>query len=417
MHMSPLRRIYHIAHRIRHVAHRIHHYYSLFGLSATIRRIPRAITRRVRRAYVSYLSNPNSQSIHYRWPQRPANWMKHSTVRRLAVVARLNEWERAKLCYPDLWPVNVRAYESAAMAKSAFDSDEHDCLLLLGESYSSELIGLLRAVKNRCIPTIYWPPPTPSRTPMIDDQSHEMVALHWQHPTDVVQLIHASDFILCPTREAYDLALREKGRPIALDIDISKEPLKCETIWERMLREYRRVLLPKISIVTILYNKALEIVSVLESYSRQTYEGPMEFIFVDDQSPDQSATIVYGFMEELKEATASRCRIEYKIIRNDQNQGNCISRNIGIAEATGDIVIVVDADCLLNADFVRRHAEAHAFNDCEIVIGPLNIETNGAEPIQVLKYYEGKPWLAISRAGLQDPINRVSFVNCVTRNF
>jgi hypothetical protein len=37
--------------------------------------------------------------------------------------------------------------------------------------------------------------------------------------------------------------------------------------------------------------------------------------------------------------------------------------------------------------------------------------------MQVLKYYEAQPRLALDHAGLQDPLNRTSFVNCVTRNF
>jgi glycosyltransferase involved in cell wall biosynthesis len=114
---------------------------------------------------------------------------------------------------------------------------------------------------------------------------------------------------------------------------------------------------------------------------------------------------------------ASRSGVEYKIVKNDRNLGNCLSRNAGLQQATGDIVVIVDADCLLNADFIRRHVEAHAFNDNEIAIGPFNIETNGGEPERVLKFYEERPWLALQHAELQDPSNRLSFVNCVTRNF
>ena len=39
------------------------------------------------------------------------------------------------------------------------------------------------------------------------------------------------------------------------------------------------------------------------------------------------------------------------------------------------LLIIIDADCMLNRDFVQRHVDAHAFGDCEIVIGPFNIET------------------------------------------
>jgi glycosyltransferase involved in cell wall biosynthesis len=420
MYFSLLRRLYHFADRTRHIARRTHHYYSHFGLTATICKVPLAIYGRVIRAYVSYLSNSNNTSVRYRLPHQPAGLLDRlaAGVQRLAVVAPPNEWELAKIYYPDLWPMNVRTYDSAAMARAAIENDEHDCLLLLGGAYSSEFVELFRRGKNRYVPIIYWlkPDRIPCSTSVMDCQPHE-VAMHWQHPTDVVQLIHASDFILCPTRESYDLASRERARSKALNIDIGTEQLECRTIWERTLIEYKRLHFPKVSIVTILYNKASEIVSVLESYSRQTYEGPIELIFVDDQSPDQAAAIVHEFMEQLQQATAPRGRIKFRIVRNDRNQGNCVSRNVGIVEATGDIVVVVDADCLLNADFVRRHVEAHAFDDCEIVIGPLNIETNGAEPMQVLKYYEEQPWLALSHAGLQDPVNRVSFLNCVTRNF
>ena len=75
-------------------------------------------------------------------------------------------------------------------------------------------------------------------------------------------------------------------------------------------------------------------------------------------------------------------------MRNAQNSGNCESRNRGIAAATGDVLIIIDADCMLNRDFVQRHVDAHAFGDCEIVIGPFNIETMNEDPATVLQRYE-----------------------------
>lgn len=419
MRSSLLRRVYHIARRTCQIAHRAKHYYLRFGVLATIRKVPGAIYYKLTKGPSGDFVNANRGSLYYRLPPKPAGLAKRlaTGVDRLAVLAPANEWEIVRTRYPDLWPVNIRTYESTALARSAFENDEHDCLLLLGGSYTSELIELLRVVKVRYVPTIYWPAPeiVPDRTSAINRHPQDVPC--GDHPTDVVQLIHASDLVLCPTQESYDLASRENGRPIRLDIEASQEHIKNGTIWERMLTEYKRLHFPKVSIVTILYNKASEIVPVLQSYSRQTYEGPIEFIFVDDQSPGQDAFIVHELMERLQQATEPPERIEYKILRNDRNLGNCISRNVGILETTGDIIVVVDADCLLNADFIRRHVEAHAFDDCEVVIGPLNIETNGAEPMQVLKYYEAQPWLALDHAGLQDSLNRTSFVNCVTRNF
>ncbi len=398
--MPPLRRIYHITRRTVHLARRTRHYYSLFGLTATIRRVPSMILDRIRRAYAGSPSDMNG-GVHYRQPQPPSDLEKRlaAGVQRLAVVTPVSVFTQLKTCYPNLWPATVIEYESPSTAKVALQNSEHDCLLLGAVPYNSELVELLRVAKNRYVPTTFW--------------LHQSLESPRYHPTDVIQLTRVSDTVLCPTQDSYDFASRQKARALLLCNDAGQP---SRTIWDRILAEYKRLHLPKVSIVTILYNKASEIVSVLESYSRQTYDGPIEFIFVDDQSPDDDATIVHEFMEQLQQAREPRKNIEYKILLNPRNQGNCTSRNVGIAEATGDIVVVVDADCLLNADFIRRHVEAHAFDDCDIVVGPLNIDTNGAEPMQVLRYYEERPWLALDHAGLQDAVNRVSFVNCVTRN-
>ena len=176
---------------------------------------------------------------------------------------------------------------------------------------------------------------------------------------------------------------------------------------------YRRTRRPRVSIITILYNKARELPFVLASYERQSYDGEIEIVCVDDNSPDESMAIVEDFFRAPKLSG----RFVLKLIRNAQNSGNCESRNRGIAAATGDVLIVIDADCMLNRDFVQRHVDAHAFGDCEIVIGPLNIETMNENPATVLQHYETHPREAMANAELQDARNRASFLNCITRNF
>src|SRR5215217_5185821 len=417
---SLLKHIYHMARRTRQIARRTGHYYSLFGLSATICRIPLAIHDRLRRGYLTSLSETNNENLHYRMPQKPVDLEKRLAlgVQRLAVVATVNDFAVLKISHPDLCPDPVLQYGSAALARRGLENKEYDCLLLCGVSYNSEFVELLREAKKRYVPSIYWL--APDRVFGCSPEAGsplEVTDMHWQPPTEVVELIRANDFVFCSTGKLYDLASRESTWPLALNIDAMNEQPQRGAIWQRMLSEYRRLHFPKVSIVTILYDKALEIESVLESYSRQTYEGAIEFIFVDDKSPDHSAAIVGEYMKQVQQAAVPPGRIECKILRNDRNRGNCISRNVGIAEATGDIVVVVDADCLLNGDFILRHVEAHAFGDCDIAVGPLNIETNGAEPMQALRYYEERLSLALARAELQDPINRTSFLNCVTRNF
>lgn len=172
---------------------------------------------------------------------------------------------------------------------------------------------------------------------------------------------------------------------------------------------------PLITIVAVLYRKAGEVRYFLESLFRQDFPGRFEVLLVDDASPDDSVDVVREY-ERWVPADA-RGNIDIRIIRNDENIGNCGSRNRGIAEARGAVVVVVDADCMFNREFLSAHHAAHSMGDCDVAIGPLNIETNGAPALSVLGRHEADPGIARSEQLPQDALNEASFVNCITRNF
>ena len=55
-----------------------------------------------------------------------------------------------------------------------------------------------------------------------------------------------------------------------------------------------------------------------------------------------------------------------------------------MSHASGDILIVVDADCLLNQCFIQEHFDAHISGICDVAIGPKGIETKDLHPNAVL---------------------------------
>jgi GT2 family glycosyltransferase len=199
--------------------------------------------------------------------------------------------------------------------------------------------------------------------------------------------------------------------------------------WSNFAREYQKLNeelrkqhsagmpLYKISIVSVLHNKSKEIFYFLEALMQQTYKGQFEIIFVDDTSSDGSAEIAQNCFDEAKRKNESEHIPELAIIKNDKNMGNCHSRNRGISNAGGDIIVVIDSDCIVNKDFLSSHAYAHMLDDCEVVVGPMNIESDGEDPFDLLNSYESFPEKIISESQMQDPINTQSFLNCVTRNF
>jgi glycosyltransferase involved in cell wall biosynthesis len=228
------------------------------------------------------------------------------------------------------------------------------------------------------------------------------------------QLAHWSDLLLVERNEdAWTLKGYTRSAWVC---ESSRNRILGEDL-QRWLLEYRAHIRPGISVVTILYERASVIPDVLRSYFRQSYEGDIEIIFVDDASPDNSADVVEQEFERARKSGTYARLPTYRIIRNASNQGNCISRNIGIADARGDVVVVIDSDCMLNRDFLRLHAEAHSFNDCDVVIGLINIETDGKDPAKWLEQLETRPDIAAHEALPQYELNRAAFMNCITRNF
>lgn len=171
-----------------------------------------------------------------------------------------------------------------------------------------------------------------------------------------------------------------------------------------------------ITVVSILYRKAREVRYFLEALRRQDFPGDFEVILVDDRSPDDSIGVVDDFKRWMDVADRSRT-FDIRVLRNSENVGNCGSRNKAIKEARGDVVIVVDADCMFNRSFLSSHYKAFLAGDCDASIGPINIETHNEHPLAVLGRHEATAVLASAESIPQDPINTASFVNCITRNF
>ncbi|KAF1706190.1 class I SAM-dependent methyltransferase [Pseudoxanthomonas sacheonensis] len=172
---------------------------------------------------------------------------------------------------------------------------------------------------------------------------------------------------------------------------------------------------PLVTVVSILYRKQNEVRYFLEALSRQNFDGRFEVLLIDDVSPDDSVQVVTDFMSWLGEEKKSK--FDLQIVTNDGNIGNCGSRNKGLGLARGEVVVIVDADCMFNEDFLQSHYSAHTVDGCDVAIGPINIETNGDPALSVLTRYETAVHLAEENGLPQDELNRESFVNCITRNF
>ena len=91
----------------------------------------------------------------------------------------------------------------------------------------------------------------------------------------------------------------------------------------------------KLSIIVPVYNEKQTIAQILERIEQTPYEK--EIIVVDDFSTD-------GTREILRQIDTSRQIPSAKVLYHGINQGKGAALRTGIAAATGDIVIIQDAD-------------------------------------------------------------------------
>lgn len=93
-----------------------------------------------------------------------------------------------------------------------------------------------------------------------------------------------------------------------------------------------------VSIIIPTYNVEPYITECLESVARQSYQGEMECLIVDDCGTDNSIAAAEHFVQSYHGS------ILFKIIHREKNGGLSAARNTGVENAVGDYVYFLDSD-------------------------------------------------------------------------
>ena len=123
-----------------------------------------------------------------------------------------------------------------------------------------------------------------------------------------------------------------------------------------------------VTICIPVYNVEKYIEKCCRSLFEQTYEN-IEYIFVDDCSPDDSIKIIKKILYEYPQRENTVKFIKHKI-----NRGLAAARNTGIDATSGEYILFVDSDDYLDNNTVellidkseKEHADVVIFDTCRI---------------------------------------------------
>lgn len=121
-----------------------------------------------------------------------------------------------------------------------------------------------------------------------------------------------------------------------------------------------------VSVITTFYNAEIFILNAVNSVMQQVHtdEFDIEYVIVDDKSPDNSRKMLESFLSKHNNPN----NINVRIIEPEENLGCGGARKFGIDNAKGDFLMFLDADdYYIKIDFVKRAYEELIKEDADIV--------------------------------------------------
>ena len=145
-------------------------------------------------------------------------------------------------------------------------------------------------------------------------------------------------------------------------------------------KEYKKLTIPKISIITPVFNRERYISRFLKSIQNQLFYK-LEIILIDDCSIDNSIKIIQKYKKQDKRLL---------LLKNKKNKGTLISRNIGVLYSKGKYIILPDPDDIINKNIFNicyKYAEKYNYEMIRF-----NMYTGNKKILytEIIKNLEGK---------------------------
>lgn len=138
----------------------------------------------------------------------------------------------------------------------------------------------------------------------------------------------------------------------------------------------------KISIIIPTYNRAEKLKRCLKSILSLRYRSDWyEIIIVDDASTDRTKGVIKEFSDWYKNIS---------LISNKKNRGPASSRNKGVKNSKGEIIVFIDDDCIPQKGWFKEIEKSHKRYKHELAIGGKTESLDKTKNISIFRDFQRK---------------------------
>ena len=103
---------------------------------------------------------------------------------------------------------------------------------------------------------------------------------------------------------------------------------------------------PVVSIVVPVYNRSVLIKECMDALLKQDAKFKYEIVLVDDKSTDDTLKVLYEWKKKYP--------LTITVVEKEKNNGQWITRNIGVEKSSGKIIVFTDSDVVVRPDWLSK---------------------------------------------------------------
>ena len=140
----------------------------------------------------------------------------------------------------------------------------------------------------------------------------------------------------------------------------------------------------KVSLLVPIYGVEQYIERCARSLFEQTYPN-LEFVFVNDCTPDRSIEVLKKVMEDYSERKGA-----VRIVDHEKNKGIAAARNTGLDNVSGEFVVMVDSDDWLELNAIELMVKRQKVSDVDLVLGNLIVHYQNEDSLLEERKYQSR---------------------------